>query len=149
MNPTNLLVPPKLQVWVLSSSNTNVKFNVCNTRLSVHTHNGRFGDHLSDILRPVQRNGTPHLDERSDTGPLQKGDGTVNHNLFCLDFIGHMTLLKWRLTMQLISSPTIHILTYLVYVFKISYWWLRLYHLADLMTYWATSTRMLFYLHKH
>lgn len=96
MNPTNLLVPPKLQVWVLSSSNTNVKFNVCNTRLSVHTHNGRFGDHLSDILRPVQRNGAPHLDERSDTGPLQKGDRTVNHNLFCLDFIGHMTLLKWR-----------------------------------------------------
>lgn len=123
MNPTNLLVPPKLQVWVLSSSNTNVKFNVCNTRLSVHTHNGRFGDHLSDILRPVQRNGAPHLDERSDTGPLQKGYRTVNHNLFCLDFIGHMTLLKWRQTMQLISSPTIHMLTYLEYVFKSSYWW--------------------------
>lgn len=102
-----------------------------NTKLSLHTHNGRLGDHLSDILWPVQRNGAPHLDEGSDAGPLQKGDLAVNHNLLCLNFISHMTLSKKRQTMQFISSPidthNYEPCTYLAYipVFVISYWWLK------------------------
>lgn len=100
-----------------------------NTKLSLHTHNGRLGNHLSDILWPVQRNGAPHLDERSDAGPLQKGDRAVNHNLLCLHFVGHMTLSKKRQTMQFISSPMIHIIMNPVLTWHtysvISYWWLK------------------------
>ena len=58
------------------------------------THNGGLGNHLGDVLGPVDGDGAPHLYKGSHLGLLQKGHRAVNHYLLCLHLIGHVTLTK-------------------------------------------------------
>jgi len=56
------------------------------------TGDGRFGDHLGDVLGPVQWDGSPHLHIRGHMAMSKLGHGHVFNQLFCLYLVSNRSL---------------------------------------------------------